>query len=121
MGFWDLIFKKKPAEKTSTSEPVGDLAADKEQSSDVDLSFSRKYGPVYSSEDLTEEEKAAIRKRIEERYPNFPNKPYLKWDEVALETVLTEWRMRLISTSQEWICFLSDTCKLLCGECWTIF
>lgn len=55
MGFWDLIFKKKPAEKTSTSVPVGDPAADKEQSSDVDLSFSRKYGPVYSSEDLTEE------------------------------------------------------------------
>lgn len=88
MGFWDLIFKKKPAEKTSTSVPVGDPAADKEQSSDVDLSFSRKYGPVYSSEDLTEEEKAAIRKRIEERYPNFPNKPYLKWDEVGFRNSL---------------------------------
>lgn len=88
MGFWDLIFKKKPAEKTSTSVPVGDPAADKEQSSDVDLSFSRKYGPVYSSEDLTEEEKAAIRKRIEERYPNVPNKPYLKWDEVGFRNSL---------------------------------
>ena len=30
MGFWDLIFKKKPAEKTSTSVPASDPAADKE-------------------------------------------------------------------------------------------
>lgn len=88
MGLLDLIFKKKPVEKTSTSEPVSDSSVNKEPRSDNDLSFLHKYGPVYSSEDLTEEEKAAIRKRIEERYPNFPNKPYLKWDEVGFRNSL---------------------------------
>lgn len=84
MGLLDLIFKKKPVEKASTD----DLSFDKSQSSDTDLSFLHEKGPIIRECDLTEEEKAAIRKRIEERYPNFPNKPYLKWDEVGFRNSL---------------------------------
>ena len=84
MGLLDLIFKKKPVEKASTD----DLSFDKSPSSDTDLSFLHEKGPIIRECDLTEEEKAAIRKRIEERYPNFPNKPYLKWDEVGFRNSL---------------------------------
>lgn len=84
MGLLDLIFKKKPVEKASTD----DLSFDKSPSSDTDLSFLHEKGPIIRECDLAEEEKAAIRKRIEERYPNFPNKPYLKWDEVGFRNSL---------------------------------
>lgn len=84
MGLLDLIFKKKPVEKASTD----DLSFDKSPISDTDLSFLHEKGPIIRECDLTEEEKAAIRKRIEERYPNFPNKPYLKWDEVGFRNSL---------------------------------
>lgn len=84
MGLLDLIFKKKPVDKASTD----DLSFDKSPSSDTDLSFLHEKGPIIRECDLAEEEKAAIRKRIEERYPNFPNKPYLKWDEVGFRNSL---------------------------------
>lgn len=71
MGLFDFFFKKKQVEE---SQNENDLS----QKSEI----------IFES-DLSEEEKTAIRKRIDERYPAFPNKPKLDWGEIGFRNNLS--------------------------------
>lgn len=70
MGLFDFFFKKKQVEE---SQNKNDLS----QKSEI----------IFES-DLSEEEKTAIRKRIDEKYPAFPNKPKLDWGEIGFRNDL---------------------------------